>query len=149
MAFAWLLVPHQNRSAATLIMKSKNKSLVTICILLFHLGLLYCVFEQLAPEQNKPTTHQTTQHDTPWTTAIDKDRHFQVCGAASGFPGAALSFRLLRTAIAKNNMSHPDKLRMAHVCRSPFIAAVEKFVFCVFTAKRPCALPRFELHGRK
>jgi len=42
-------------------MKSKNKSLVTIAILLFHLGLLYCVFEQLAPEQPATTTQQAIQ----------------------------------------------------------------------------------------
>lgn len=41
-------------------MKSKNKSIATICILLFHLGLLYLAYEKIAgePQPKAPTTMQ-------------------------------------------------------------------------------------------
>ncbi len=32
-------------------MKSKNKSIASVCILLFHLGLLYIAYEKIAGEQ--------------------------------------------------------------------------------------------------
>jgi len=48
MAFVLLLLLHQNRSAAPMTMKSKNKSIASICILLFHLGLLYLAYEKIA-----------------------------------------------------------------------------------------------------
>lgn len=47
-------------------MKEKsNKSMITICILLFHLGLLYWAFEQLQPEQKPQAIEQEIQIDTP------------------------------------------------------------------------------------
>ncbi len=44
-------------------MKEKsNKSIATLCILLFHLGLLYMVYQQIVPE--KQTTPDTTEMQT-------------------------------------------------------------------------------------
>lgn len=66
MAFVLTFVPHPKTSAAKTNMKEKNnRSIVTICILLFHLGLLYWAFEQLAPAQKPPTIEQEIQIDTP------------------------------------------------------------------------------------
>ena len=40
-------------------MESKKKSpIATVCILLFHLGLLYLAYEKIAGEQQRPTTTQ-------------------------------------------------------------------------------------------
>ncbi len=49
------------------IMKSKNKSpFATICILLFHLGLLYLVYEKIAEqEQPKPKVQSEMQTNLP------------------------------------------------------------------------------------
>ncbi|MBV6441015.1 MAG: hypothetical protein DYG98_16440 [Haliscomenobacteraceae bacterium CHB4] len=60
MAFVLTFLPHQNQCAAKPIMKSKNKSIATICILLFHLGLLYLAYEKIAgePQPKAPTTMQ-------------------------------------------------------------------------------------------
>lgn len=44
-------------------MKSKNKSLATVCILLFHLGLLYLAYEKIAGEQQSKT--QTEMQHIP------------------------------------------------------------------------------------
>lgn len=63
MAFVLTYLPHQNRSAAKPIMKSKNKSLATLCILLFHLGLLYLAYEKIAGEQQPKS--QTEMQNIP------------------------------------------------------------------------------------
>ena len=66
MAFVWVDIPHRETSAAKTTMKEKNnKSIITICILLFHLGLLYWAFEQLAPGQTKQVTEQEIRTETP------------------------------------------------------------------------------------
>jgi len=66
MAFVLTYGPHQKPIAAKTTMKEKNnRSIITICILLFHLGLLYWAFEQLAPAQPKQTVEQEIQVDTP------------------------------------------------------------------------------------
>ncbi|GAB4490318.1 MAG: hypothetical protein OHK0019_08970 [Saprospiraceae bacterium] len=48
-------------------MKSKNKSpFATICILLFHLGLLYLVYEKITEqEQPKPKVQSEMQTNLP------------------------------------------------------------------------------------
>ncbi len=66
MAFVLTKMPHPKAPAAKTTMKEKNnRSIITICILLFHLGLLYWAFEQLAPQQPKPAVEQEIQVDTP------------------------------------------------------------------------------------
>lgn len=64
MTFVLTLMPHQNRSAAPVIMKSKNKSIASICILLFHLGLIYLAYEKIAGEQ-QPRAQAEMQHIHP------------------------------------------------------------------------------------
>ena len=39
-------------------MKSKNKSIASICILLFHLGLLYLAYEKIAGVQQPSSRAQ-------------------------------------------------------------------------------------------
>ncbi|MCB0528716.1 MAG: hypothetical protein KDC61_13275 [Saprospiraceae bacterium] len=51
--------------AKTTMKEKSNKSMITICILLFHLGLLYWAFEQLQPEQKPQAIEQEIQIDTP------------------------------------------------------------------------------------
>ncbi len=45
-------------------MKSKNKSIASICILLFHLGLIYLAYEKIAGEQ-QPRAQAEMQHIHP------------------------------------------------------------------------------------
>lgn len=45
--------------------EKKNNPLVTLCILLFHLGLLYLAYEQLAPKQQSPKVEQEIQNIAP------------------------------------------------------------------------------------
>lgn len=67
----WLLIfihsSQQNQHATKPIMKSKNKSpFATICILLFHLGLLYLVYEKITEqEQPKPKVQSEMQNNLP------------------------------------------------------------------------------------
>lgn len=66
MAFVILFVPHQNRSAAPLTMKSKNNksSIASIGILLFHLGLIYLVYEKIT-DTRKPAAQTEMQQPRP------------------------------------------------------------------------------------
>lgn len=66
MAFALTLQPRQKPIAAKTTMKEKkNNPLVTLCILLFHLGLLYLAYEQLAPKQQRTKVEQKIQNIAP------------------------------------------------------------------------------------
>lgn len=56
MAFALSLLPYQNRFTALHTMKSNNKLIASICILLFHLGLLYMAYEKIEASRQKPAT---------------------------------------------------------------------------------------------
>ena len=64
MTFVRLWLPRQNRSAASMTMKSKNKSIASVCILLFHLGLLYIAYEKIAGEQ-QPKAQAEIQVNLP------------------------------------------------------------------------------------
>jgi len=44
-------------------MKSKNKSIASICILLFHLGLLYLAYEKIAGN-NQPSSQAQAEMQT-------------------------------------------------------------------------------------
>jgi|GEM_PF-2918115 len=67
MAFVFYTLSQQNQHATKPIMKSKNKSpFATICILLFHLGLLYLVYEKIAEQQQpKPKVQSEMQTNLP------------------------------------------------------------------------------------
>ena len=60
MAFVLTFALHQNQHAVKPIMKSKNKSIASLCILLFHLGLIYLAYEKIAGEPQPAAKAQTT-----------------------------------------------------------------------------------------
>lgn len=64
MAFVLTYSPCHNQRAAKPIMKSKNKSIATICILLFHLGLLYLAYEKIAGAE-QPKAPSAIQNNLP------------------------------------------------------------------------------------